>query len=129
MHRTLSYLVLLFAMLLSCAVAASDHPGVIEGHINIGPLSPVEHVGGPTTAALAEAYASLTVTVFKADGKTEVAQFTPDSQGTFHQSLAPGTYVLDIPRGRMTKANLPQTITIVSDQTVHVDINIDTGIR
>jgi hypothetical protein len=128
MHRTLSCLVLLFAMLLSCALAAS-HPGVIEGHINIGPLSPVEHVGGPTTAALAEAYRSLKVTVFAADGKTEVAQLTPDSQGNFRQSLAPGTYVLDVPRSRMTKANLPQTITIVSDQTVHVDINIDTGIR
>jgi hypothetical protein len=36
---------------------------------------------------------------------------------------------MDMARGRMTKANLPQTITIAADQTVHVDINIDTGIR
>jgi len=128
MHRTLRHFVLFFAVLLNCA-AASYQPGFVEGHVNIGPLTPVEHAGGPAPNALAEAYASLKVTVFKPDGKTQVTQFAPDSQGNFRESLSPGTYVLDMARGRMTKANLPQTITIVSDQTVHLDINIDTGIR
>jgi hypothetical protein len=129
MHGTLGRLAFALSMLVSFAVTASDQPGFVEGHINIGPLTPVEHAGGPAPGALAEAYATLKVTVFKPDGKTAVAQFTPDSQGNFRQSLPQGTYVLDIPRGRMTKANLPQTITIVSDRTVHVDIEIDTGIR
>jgi hypothetical protein len=129
MHGTLGRVSFALAMLVSSVVTASDQAGFVEGHINVGPLSPVEQAGGPAPNVLAEAYASLKVTIFKADGKTEIAQFTPDSQGKFRQSLAPGRYVLDIGRGRMTKANLPQTITIVSDQTVRVDINIDTGIR
>ena len=136
MHRSICHFITFFAMFLSCPatcwqVAGSDppQPGFVEGHISIGPLSPVERVGTPTPASLADAYATLKVTVFKPDGKTQVAQLTPDSQGNYRQSLAPGTYVLDMPHGAMTKMNLPQTVTIVSDQTVHVDIDIDTGIR
>jgi hypothetical protein len=129
MHRSIGHFVVCFAILLSCAMAASDKPGFVEGHISIGPLTPVERAGASPPALSAEDYAALKVTVFKADGKTEVAQLAPDAAGNFRQSLAPGTYVLDMPHGRMTKVNLPKTVTIVSDRSVRVDIDIDTGIR
>jgi hypothetical protein len=127
--RTLSYFLLVFAMLLGSLVAGSDKPGFVEGHINIGPLTPVLHEGAPSPAVSAEAYAALQLAIFKADGKTKVTPLTPDKEGNFRQSLAPGTYVVAMPPRHITKANLPKTITIISDQTVRVDIEIDTGIR
>jgi hypothetical protein len=64
------------------------------------------------------------------EGQKEVARATADEQGNFRVSLAPGDYILDIQgRGRgLVRAN-PQPFTVVSGQTVHVDMNLDTGIR
>ena len=128
MSRLPGYLLLALAMLLGTVVAGSDKPGFVEGHINIGPLTPVQRKDAPTKIS-PEVYAALRVSVFQADGKTSVAPLAPDADGNFRQSLPPGTYIIDMPHGRMTKVNLPRTITIVPDQTVRVDIEIDTGIR
>ena len=115
-------------MLLGSVIAGSDKPGFVEGHINIGPLTPVLRLDAPQKVS-PEVYAAFKVSVFQADGKTVVAPLTPNAEGNFRQSLPPGTYIIDMPHGRMTKVNLPKTITIVSDQTAHLDIEIDTGIR
>jgi hypothetical protein len=129
MHRIPGWLVLVCVMLAGSIMAESEKPGFVEGHINIGPLTPVEREGAPSPTVPAEGYADLQLAIFKADGKTKVAALTVDKEGNFRQSLAPGIYVVAMPLRRMTKANLPKTITIVSDQTVRVDIEIDTGIR
>ena len=54
----------------------------------------------------------------------------PDRDGNYRVSLPPGDYVLDV-QGRRpggVRAN-PQTFTVFSNQTVRIDMNIDTGIR
>ncbi len=129
MFRTTGYFFLTFALLLGCAVAESEKPGFVEGHVNIGPLTPVAQEGAPHPTVSAEEYAALQLTVFKADGKTKVAQLMPDTKGNFRQMLAPGTYVVAMPVRKITRADLPKAITVVSDQTVHLDIEIETGIR
>jgi hypothetical protein len=129
MHRIPGWLVLVCVMLAGSIMAESEKPGFVEGHINVGPLTPVEREGAPKPTISAEGYAALQLAVFKADGKTKVADLMLDKNGNFRQPLAPGTYVVAMPPRRITKANLPRAITIVSDQTVRVDIEIDTGIR
>jgi hypothetical protein len=129
MYRISGWLILVCVMLAGSIMAGSEKPGFVEGHINIGPLTPVEREGAPKPSVSVEGYAALQLAVFKADGKTKVTDLALDKNGNFHQPLAPGTYVVAMPPRRITKANLPQTITIVSDQTVRVDIEIDTGIR
>jgi uncharacterized surface anchored protein len=65
------------------------------------------------------------------DGKKEIARVTADENGKYRVALPPGDYILDV-QGRPPKGHVrakPQPFTVVSNQTVHVDLNIDTGIR
>jgi len=65
----------------------------------------------------------------KAEQK-EVARVTADRDGNYRISLTPGDYILDVqgrrPGGVRAK---PQPFTVVSNQTVRVDMGIDTGVR
>ena len=64
------------------------------------------------------------------DTKKEVALVTADGNGNYGVALPPGAYVLDV-RDRVRKhvRAKPRRFTVVSQQTVHVDMDIDTGIR
>jgi uncharacterized surface anchored protein len=65
----------------------------------------------------------------KADQK-EVARVTAGPDGNYRVSLPPGDYIFV--QGRKPKGHLrakPQPFTVASNQTVRVDMNIDTGIR
>ena len=129
MRRTAGYYFLVLAMSLGAIAGAEEKSGIVEGHINIGPLTPVLREGAPSPVISAEGYRDLQLAIFKADGKTKVSELSIDKSGNFRQSLEPGTYVIAMPPRRITKANLPKTIEIVSGQTIRVDIEIDTGIR
>jgi len=61
------------------------------------------------------------------EGQKEIARITADTNGNYRAVLPPGDYVLDV-QGR-TRGHLhakPQRFTVVSSQTVRVDMNIDT---
>jgi hypothetical protein len=63
-------------------------------------------------------------------GEKEIARMTADENGKYRIALPPGDYVLDCHnrRRRHVRAT-PQTFTVVANQIVHVDMNVDTGIR
>jgi hypothetical protein len=109
-------------------------PGFVEGHLDIVSLKEAElaHDNGPpvTPKAYPQNYGQYPLIILSKEGQKEVARATADEQGNFRVSLAPGDYILDIQgRGRgLVRAN-PQPFTVVSGQTVHVDMNLDTGIR
>jgi hypothetical protein len=64
------------------------------------------------------------------DKQTEVAHVTADANGNYRIALAPGNYVLDVQnRGRRRARATPQPFAVVANQTVHVDMVIDTGVR
>ena len=64
------------------------------------------------------------------DKQTEVAHVTADENGNYRVALPPGDYVLDVQgRSRGHVRATPQPFTVASNQTVHVDMNIDTGVR
>jgi hypothetical protein len=53
-----------------------------------------------------------------------------DESGNYRVALTPGAYILDV-QDRAAKRiySNPQPFTVVSNQTVSVDMDIDTGIR
>jgi hypothetical protein len=130
MHRAVGRFIVAIAMLVGSLSEASAEPGFVEGHISIGPLTPVHRVGMPTPKPSRETYAAYKVTVFKADGETKISELTPNDEGNYRLTLPPGDYVLDRPHRRAGGSkDLPRSIKIVSGQTVRVDIAIDTGMR
>jgi hypothetical protein len=62
--------------------------------------------------------------------KKEITRVTADRNGNYRVLLPPGDYVLDVEgRARKHVRARPQPFTVVSNQTVRVDMDIDTGIR
>ena len=120
------------ALLPLLAIQAGDtaKPGFLEGHLKIISLKEVELAGGNQPKFVAENYAEYPLIVLNKDGQKEVARVTPDREGNYRVSLPPGDYVLDVegrrPGGVRAK---PQPFTVLSGQTVRVDMDIDTGIR
>jgi len=106
-------------------------PGLMEGHLKIVSLKQVE-VGDemPRPAVPAETYAEYPLIILSQDGTKEIARVIADENGNYHATLPPGDYILDV-QGRVPKRlrARPQQFKVVSNQTVRVDMDIDTGIR
>jgi hypothetical protein len=105
-------------------------PGFVEGHLKIISPREVELANGTPASITAESYAEYPLIILSKDGKNEVARVTADKNGNYHAALPPGDYVLDVQRRAPghVRAN-PQRFTVVSNQTVRVDMDIDTGVR
>ncbi len=120
---------LLLPLVVACMPQLVD-PGTLQGHVSIGPLSPVERVGAPTPTVPPEVYAARQIVVYYSDGKKVVTRISLDAQGNYRVTLAPGTYVVDMARTGIDRAKgLPATVTVESEKTTTLDITIDTGIR
>ncbi len=105
-------------------------PGILQGHVSIGPLTPVQREGVPTPTVSADVYAAQQIMVYQPDGKTVVTRITPDAKGDYSVTLAPGQYVVNVAKQGIQRArDLPATVTIESGMTARLDISIDTGIR
>ena len=107
-------------------------PGFVEGHVKIFPLSDVnlsDDTGAPTSGN-AQPYFEYRLIVRSREGKKEIAQVTVNRNGNYRIELPPGDYILDVlgPESRPARAK-PRPFTVVSNQTVRVDMDIDTGLR
>ena len=122
-----------FAALAGAVPLSSAAPaGILEGHLKILSSKEVELQGDAkaTTDTPEQPYSEYPLIVRSRDGGKEIARVTADAGGNYHLALPPGEYVLDIqrrPRGRVRTT--PQPFTVVSGQTVRVDLDIDTGVR
>lgn len=104
--------------------------GFLEGHLKIYSPKEVELAGPTPSNMTAQNYAEYPLIVMSRDGKKQIARMTADTNGNYRVALPPGDYVLDIQerRRRHVRAT-PQPFTVRANQTVHVDMNLDTGIR
>ena len=132
MSSLLKYLISgsVFFLLVGTASINAAAPGSVEGHLKIISPKEVELADENAPAITVEKYADYPLVILSADGKKEVARVTADGNGNYHIALPPGNYVLDV-QGRApghVRAK-PQQFTVVSNQTVHVDMDIDTGVR
>jgi hypothetical protein len=106
--------------------------GVIAGHVNIGPICPVEK-NPPDPAcqpgpAQYNAYKIVATNSSKAGYSASI-----DGQGNYRFALVPGTYTVDIAphphQGVGSISGVPATVRLEAGAQVTVNITIDTGIR
>jgi hypothetical protein len=130
---------LVICILMGSLYTFSCQPGgpetvLLQGAVTIGPLSPVEQPGiNPPVPP--EVFSSRYLIIYDQSGKNLVREvyFTQIGQtatGYYTAQIAPGTYVIDINHSGIDRAaGLPVTITVIADETVTIDVDIDTGIR
>jgi hypothetical protein len=76
-----------------------------------------------------EQYLAYPLVILTREGRKEVARLTADANGNYRAALPPGDYVLDVPDqvAKHIRAT-PQPFTVVSNQTVRVDITVFSGV-
>jgi hypothetical protein len=123
-------------IVLICGAASigAAPPGLLEGHLKILSLREVELAdeNSPTITLKTDtqAYAKYPLIILSQEGKKEIARVTADKNGNYRLALPPGDYILDVQGRRRGHIRAkPQRFTIVSNQTVRVDMDIDTGVR
>ena len=127
-----SFLKCLMAVSISLLVTATAStsaplPGFVEGHLKIVSPKPVQPTDENIAAETAENYGDYPLVILSRDGQKEIARVTPDRNGNYRVALPPGDYILDVQgRARRHVRAKPQTFTIVSNQTVRIDMYIDT---
>ena len=119
----------LFLVPIGCFASDNTAVGFLEGRLRILASKDVELADGTPSKFSDGNYAEYPLIVLSPDQK-QIARVTADENGNYRVALPPGNYLLDIQdrRRRHVRAT-PQTFTVVANQTVHVDMNIDTGIR
>jgi hypothetical protein len=103
--------------------------GFMEGHLKIVFLSAVEPSDDmPRPEVAPESYAAYPLIILSQDGRKEVARLTADENGNYRAALPPGAYILEVqdPVAKHIRAT-PQPFTVISNQTVRVDIRIFAG--
>jgi hypothetical protein len=134
MSSFLKYLIALTTSLILADIALSNAtpPGFMEGHLKIVSLGAVEEPSDamPRQTVTPERYAEYLLIVLSQDGNREIARVTADGNGNYRVPLPPGAYVLDV-QDRAAKCirAKPQPFTVISNQTVRVDMNIVIGFR
>jgi len=106
-------------------------PGFLEGHLKIifgMAVGPSDEMPRPEIKP--QSYAEYPLIVLSQEDKKEIARVTADQSGNYRIALAPGNYVLDV-QDRVAKhiRAAPRPFTVVSNQTVHVDMSIIIGFR
>jgi hypothetical protein len=103
-------------------------PGFLEGHLKIIFGMAVGESGEMPRAEGAPAQYPLII-LSQAERK-EIARVTADQSGNYRVALPPGNYVLDV-QDRVAKhiRAAPQRFTVVSNQTVHVNMNVVIGMH
>ena len=123
----ISAAVIFLGLVFSCS--APEEPGILQGHVTIGPIQPVVRPG-ETVEVPCEVYEARKIMVYDTSGKKLVRQVDIDCDGTYTVELSPGTYVVDINRtGIDSSSDVPKAVEINSGLTTMLDIDIDTGIR
>ena len=106
-------------------------PGFLEGHLRILAFKDVELAEGNLPKFSGANYAEYPLIILSQDGKKQIARVTADGNGNYRLALPPSDYILDV-EGRPPKGHVrakPQPFTVTSNQIVHVDMDVDTGVR
>jgi hypothetical protein len=122
----LAAIVVLTVNLAAACGGAGDGTGLLEGKVTLGPITPVEQVGGEPNSL---PYAAI-IDVATPDGDV-VETVESGSDGAFSGRLPAGSYRL-MPRSPQDSPlpyAAPLDTTIVAGKTTTVEIAYDSGIR
>jgi hypothetical protein len=121
----------IFLMLAGAASTKAAPQGFMEGHLKIVVIRAVEPDNMQQPAP--ETYAEYPLVILSQDQKKEIARLTVDKSGNYRIALPPGAYILALQErsaeeraAERIHAN-PQPFTVVSNQTVRVDMRIFIG--
>ena len=101
-------------------------PGFLEGQLKVLAVSNGAHLADENQPAPPSAnYAEYPLVILSKNGREEVAQIKVDDNGHYRVSLPPGDYLLAL-KGPSPKRTQQQRrpFTVVSQETVHVDLEI-----
>jgi hypothetical protein len=118
-------------LLASSALVAAAEQGFVEGHMKIiFGMAVGESDEMPRAEGAPQSYAKYPLIVLSQEDKKEIARVPVDQSGNYRVALSPGNYVLDI-QDRVAKhiRAAPRPFTVVSNQTVHVDMNVVIGMH
>ena len=105
-------------------------PGFLQGHLQIISPKEVELADGKQPVVEAEKYAEYPLIIRSQHRGEEIARVIADEHGNYRVALPPGNYLLDVQgRARGHLRAKQQRFKVVSNETVHVDMDIDTGVR
>jgi hypothetical protein len=129
----LKYLIVVGCILIPLGgVRAGDavSPGFLEGHLKIVSPEPVQVAEASHSKGTTVNYAEYPLVILSGEGQKEIVRVIADKDGNYRVALPPGDYVLDA-KGRAPghARATPARFSVVSNQTVHVDFDLDTGIR
>jgi hypothetical protein len=122
----------IFLMLTGTVSIQAAPQGFMEGHLKIVVIRPIEPDNMPQPTTAPETYAQYSLIILSQDEKKEIVRLTADKSGNYRVALPPGAYVLHAQersaeeRAERIHAN-PQPFTVVSNQTVSVDMTIFIG--
>jgi hypothetical protein len=125
---SLRYLIYGCLFLIPICCVASDNgtpPGFLEGHLKILSPNPVDLGDENAARVTAENYGEYPLLILSQSEKKEIARITADENGNYRAALPTGEYVLEVQaRPRKHLRWKPQPFTVVSNQTVRVDMDI-----
>ena len=129
-YQTFLFLSVIVFTLAGCSTGNQIF-GTLAGHVDIGPLMPVSQVGQPEPSPSPKMYAAWKIVVLSEDGKREIARADINHLGDYQIQLPTGKYTITAKPvngvGLGGQQLLP--VEIIIDETIHLDISIDTGIR
>jgi hypothetical protein len=97
----------------------------LEGHLKILSATPVQPADENVAAETGGNDADYPLVILSRDGQKEIARIAVDAEGNYHVALPPGDYILAVQgRARRHAHAPPHPFTVVSSQTVHVDMDI-----
>jgi hypothetical protein len=139
MMKRVLFLSLVFNCLAISLAGMSCLPGMREdalliGAVTIGPITPLERPG-ECPPVPPEVFSSRYLIIYDESGKNLVrevyfTQIDGGATGYFAATIGAGTYTVDINRNGIDRAaNFPMKLTVSKDETITINVDIDTGIR
>ena len=112
---------------------ASDNgqaAGILQGNLKVISPQTVQSADGSLPTVTPQTYIDYPLVVLSSDGNRQIAVVNADAKGNYRVELPPGAYLLDIENRVRTHVRAkPTPFTVLAGQTVHVDMEMDTGIR
>lgn len=106
---------------------SAPEKGTLTGVVTIGPLCPVEPCSLTNTERDA-IYRAYSLSLRRTDTQTiEGTIQNLDHTGAYSLTLPPGTYLIEC--GQCLRKNVTTPVTVIGNQSIRKDIDIDTGIR
>jgi hypothetical protein len=121
--RLIILLTSIFIFSIACAPALPPPDSGVEGSVTIGPMCPVVQIGKPCPNKPYQAVLSIR------SSTGWVLKLQTDSQGSFHEALGPGEYVLHPESAGVMPHAADIPFTVRSHQFTRLDVIYDSGIR